>query len=74
MKYGTFEAALIKYIEEDTLNHKWRQLQHAHMVIHDNGFAEIIHYENGIREPINKRTMVIPASSLISFTGYGYAN
>lgn len=74
MKYGTFTAALIKYIEGDSLNPKWSELKHVHMTIYGNGFAEIIHFENGIREPNNKRTMVIPASSIISFIGYGYAN
>ena len=74
MKYGTFAAALIKYIDEDPLHPLRCELKHVHMVIHGNGFVEIIHFENGIKEPDNKRTMVIPTSSLISFTGCGYAN
>lgn len=74
MKFGTFATALIKYTDEVGMTPFETELKHVYMVIHDNGFAEICYYAYGNKEPNNKRTMVIPASSIINFIGYGYAN
>lgn len=72
MKTGTYANGTLVILEGDTT--KAYQLEMVSLTIHSANFAEVTFYQNGKKEPANKRSLFIPATSIVSFTGYGYAN
>lgn len=73
MKAGTFATARLMVLRPE-LEIEVLHLQHASIQVHSTGFVEIIHYKDGVKQPSNKRTVIMPGTSLQSFVGYGYAN
>lgn len=73
MKTGTFETGKLTYHRKPE-DPRVAILLKVSMTVYPTGFVEFSHYENGVKEPRNKVSLFLPATAVLSFEGYGYAN
>lgn len=72
MNTGTFPVATLGYIESGVPRN--RILKLVSMKIISSNFLEFTFYMSGVEHPLNRRTLIIPASAFLYFEADGYAN
>lgn len=73
MKTGEYATARLVVSHPDGYK-ETKVLSKVSMQIHACGFVELIYYMGGEKIPKNKRTLILPTASLVSFGAEGYAN
>ena len=73
MRVGVFESAIVIVtdVPGEVIN---KELFKVSLTVHPCDFVEIIHYNQGVKTPDNKRTILFNKARLVSFNAKGFAH
>lgn len=73
MNTGTYKKATVHFRHHDGVV-ELKDLLEASLTTDSTGMVKIIHFINGEKNPLNKRIICAPITSLVAFMAEGYAN